>query len=397
VRSLLFPLLHFELKLRNRHENGQYPNGVLGIDARTVDRGNPIETARFVHHLLHAALFTIDPDHQNFQSVLFTALPEHLAANALQKNREKGGRKPEKRALKDLLGEKGVGLSNLLVAYLDSLQGPAAALYNEMAGPVLGVHQMHGPGVSNLNEQNVILGVTPKKEKHHLQEPATQWMISFLEGMGYDKKNIATMSVEKHDKLMADVQFLSHTLFLVLASAVKKQMGTANYSSENIPEWVNEALLMAQRILSGKDHVYRNIAVNNPHNPELLSKLIEKVGSTSGSDNIESFAFSLFRAGEEAIAEYLAESQIKEKESRFGETPVSATRDGIIKMLRSKNIIPVVAHTQDTALVRALAEYEGVMNDPKAYDALFASLQSFFPERNIPESNPVIAKYRGKK
>ncbi len=326
--------------------------------------------------------------HNGQPGVLFPAFPEHVAQEALTIYQQ-----DNKRALKTAIGIKGVGKANLLTVFLDSLQHYASQVYSAMAGPVIGMHQMHGPKVPSLASQNVILGVTPAKQNHHLYEASKTWLISFLEEMGYDKQNIGEMTVEKHDKLMTDVQFLSHTLFLVLASAVKKKMKTENYSSENIPEWIHEAVLMSQRILSGESHVYRNIAIHNPHNPELLQKLIQKMQSIPINSNFEEMAKSLFTEGQTVLQEYLQESEISDNEKKYGKTPVSGTRDGIIAKLQDQQILIASMPDTENTVIQALCDYERSLKSPKTYDEHFEELQNFFPERNIGASNPIIAKY----
>lgn len=297
--------------------------------------------------------------------------------------------------IRELFGVPGNGQNQTVLMHTTSVQAHADQVLSPWSGPVIGAHQLHNAEVSDFSNRTVILGTNEEKQKHHLFEPAKEWVQGFFKKMGY--QNIISMSVEGHDLMMSNIQFLTHSLFLVIADFVKKTSETEQYDPQKYPEWIQEILLMSQRILSGNMHVYKGIALSNPFNKGPLEKWSGTCGEIEG-DTIEEIIRELVLKTGQVVDEQNRDLGISKKEKRIIVTPVSLVRDGIRENLEKLNLSVSPSKNSCTKVFRAsLADYATMVApetaSPNSYATFFEELQEFFPDRTIEDSNHLLKKY----
>jgi len=174
----------------------------------------------------------------------------------------------------------------IMADFTSNKSEPLEAMLEAHEGPVIGLHPMHGPDVSNLSKQVMIACPGRSTEK-------ADWFLQQCELWGM---RIIKADPEKHDHVMHLVQGLRHFIALLHGSFMKtydlKPEDILDYSS---PIYRAE-LMMTGRIFAQSAELYADIVFSNEERRELLlsffehhQKLAELVKSGDKEGFIEEF------------------------------------------------------------------------------------------------------------
>ena len=105
------------------------------------------------------------------------------------------------------------------------------------------------------------------------------------------------MSPIEHDLLMADLQFLSHSMFLILADCY------TSLPTLPIHPLLSAVKNAANRILRGQAHVYGGIARNNPANEKFFKQWYERINTIPATD-VVTLTMKIVRVTEEVSATF---------------------------------------------------------------------------------------------
>ncbi|KYC44608.1 MAG: prephenate dehydrogenase [Candidatus Methanofastidiosum methylothiophilum] len=173
---------------------------------------------------------------------------------------------------------------------------------------VLGTHPLFAPSIGDIKGQTIIL--CPERISN---KDLYKIFNSILVKKG---ANIVEMTPEKHDKMMAVIQGLTHFSAIVLCHSLKDLDFDIKKSFECTSPVYRLTLDMAGRILNQEPELYADISLLNPKTPEILSQYIKtaealykKIENKDREGFIEFF---------EEASEYLGEFTEKaEKESNI--------------------------------------------------------------------------------
>lgn len=153
----------------------------------------------------------------------------------------------------------------ILADFTSNKQRPLEAMLEFHAGPVVGLHPMHGPDVHNLSKQ--LLVVCPGRESGE-----ANWFVKQCELWGM---RIIEANPQKHDHVMHLVQGLRHFVALLHGSFMKdfelKPADMVDYSS---PMYRAE-LMMTGRIFAQSAELYADIVFANDERRELLMSFFD--------------------------------------------------------------------------------------------------------------------------
>jgi prephenate dehydrogenase (NADP+) len=148
--------------------------------------------------------------------------------------------------------------SNAIVAGQTSIKAPEIAAFVNYLSPsvnITTIHALHGPSVNPIGQTLIAIN-------HRCLNDKFEQLLSILKTTG---SKIQTLpSVEIHDKMMADVQVVTHIGF--------ESIGTS-FMHRGVYPWINPLhtsgldtlkMLMTLRIFSYKHHVYAGMALMNP-------------------------------------------------------------------------------------------------------------------------------------
>ncbi|KAK5137542.1 hypothetical protein LTR08_008522 [Meristemomyces frigidus] len=132
---------------------------------------------------------------------------------------------------------------------------------------IVSCHSLHGPGVDPRGQPLVIIN-------HRASQKSVELVESILACLG---SKVVPLSAEKHDRITADTQAVTHAAFL--------SMGTAWQANKQFP-WENPRYLggienvkinLTLRIYSNKWHVYAGLAILNPSAKAQIRQYAESV------------------------------------------------------------------------------------------------------------------------
>ncbi|CDS06717.1 Putative Prephenate dehydrogenase (NADP) [Lichtheimia ramosa] len=119
---------------------------------------------------------------------------------------------------------------------------------------IVSCHSMHGPGVDPRDQPLVVIRQRATDEKYQL----------VLRILSCFESNFVHLTAEKHDRITADTQAVTHAAFLSMGSAWKAN----NQFPWMVPHFAggieNVKVNVALRIYSNKWHVYAGLAIMNP-------------------------------------------------------------------------------------------------------------------------------------
>jgi len=227
--------------------------------------------------------------------------------------------------LSNLIGFSGRGHRQTIFVHQTSVHEIPAKLLDVVSGPAFGIHFLHKPDVPDLSEQTAIVTVTEKKKRHDLYDEGLRIVMDLLRNkMGYG--HIFTMSPERHDMIMSNIQYLTHSLFLIVADIIISS--GYEIDSDNFLSLPTEILILAGRMFGQSAHVYRGIAVSNQHN-ESVSHMLKNLGDQSGPTLNDCIKKVIMEIGE--IRDHMVdELRMSGLEIKNISTPMSRTRDGLI-------------------------------------------------------------------
>ncbi len=148
-----------------------------------------------------------------------------------------------------------------LLMDLTSIKAPAVNAMQKSDCEVLGLHPMFGPA-NDFKGQIIVACKVRERKKSKLM----------LDIFRKEKMNVKLSTPDKHDKMMASVQGLTHFNSIVLGHALSKGHSlkeTLEYSS---PIY-RMRLAMAARILTQDAKLYCDIAIDNPCFIESLEEI----------------------------------------------------------------------------------------------------------------------------
>lgn len=155
--------------------------------------------------------------------------------------------------------------NTILADFTSNKTKPISAMLEAHAGPVIGLHPMHGPDVANLSKQLMV--VCPGRETEK-----ADWFVKQCELWGM---RIINADQKKHDHVMHLVQGLRHFVALLHGSFMKqydlKPSEMVEYSS---PIYRAE-LMMTGRIFAQSAELYADIVFANEERRELLSNFFD--------------------------------------------------------------------------------------------------------------------------
>ncbi|MGK7371492.1 MAG: bifunctional chorismate mutase/prephenate dehydrogenase [Candidatus Halalkalibacterium sp. M3_1C_030] len=170
----------------------------------------------------------------------------------------------------------------ILADFTSNKTTPIEAMKKVHAGPILGLHPMHGPDVQNLSKQLMVY--CPVRD-----EKVSEWVVEQCRLWGM---RVIEADAEKHDHVMHMVQGLRHFVALLHGSFMKtydlNPKDILNYSS---PIYRAE-LMMTGRIFAQSAELYADIVFANEERRDLLLKFIEhndKLAEMVKKDDKEGF------------------------------------------------------------------------------------------------------------
>ncbi|NMC61040.1 MAG: prephenate dehydrogenase/arogenate dehydrogenase family protein [Candidatus Methanofastidiosa archaeon] len=163
-----------------------------------------------------------------------------------------------------------IGEGKLLMDLTSLKVGPVEEMLKSKAD-VLGAHPLFAPSIENLRGQTIIL--CPERIRN---KALYQTIFSILEKRG---ANLIEMSPEKHDKMMAVIQGLTHFSAIVLCHSIKDIDFDIKKSLECTSPVYRLTLDMAGRILNQRPELYADISLLNPKTVDIVFQYIKSAES----------------------------------------------------------------------------------------------------------------------
>ena len=274
---------------------------------------------------------------------------------------------PNGNQLASIIGISGRGQRRTLFVHQTSIHTKPAALLDPVSGVVMGIHLLHGPTATNLANETVIITATPKKKSHDLYNSALDRLSSILrKNMSYG--HIFQMDPTRHDKIMSNIQFLSHSMILILVSALIDsdfEINDSNYS-----ELSSHLLIMAGRMFKQEVHVLRGIAQSNIHNISIIEQL-GNIGDCNGHSTVDWLNSAILKFAE-IRDKSITNTGMSTTEIAKISTPISRVRDGM--MVSAQRANPTGRGRLDLFLSAHTHKYIKAVKGP--YDAYFDNLKN---------------------
>jgi len=145
---------------------------------------------------------------------------------------------------------------------------PIEAMLKSKAN-VVGFHPMFGPTVGSLKSQTII--VCPARVEDHL--------LHRLVGIfGKEGARCTMTTPEKHDRMMAVVQGLTHYVTLCMADSIRRLGMDIEATREFTSPVYQIELALVGRLLSQDPDLYADILIENPYVPEVLEACRSSAG-----------------------------------------------------------------------------------------------------------------------
>jgi prephenate dehydrogenase (NADP+) len=169
------------------------------------------------------------------------------------------------------------------------------------------IHALHGPKVNPAGQTLILIN-------HRCEEEKFKQLLTIL---SHTKSKIMTLdSAMVHDKMMADVQVVTHIGF--------ESIGTS-FMHRGVYPWINPLhtsgldtlkILMTLRIFSYKHHVYAGMALMNPYGKNHVRAYAEAENELFGlmiSEEKEAFYTLLIDAKAKVFADYRGELMLNDE------------------------------------------------------------------------------------
>ena len=240
-------------------------------------------------------------------------------------------KRPGNNHLASVIGASGRGLRETLFIHQTSVHTVPAQLLEPAAGVALGLHLMHGPGVTDRSKETAIITASDGKRKHDQYGAASAALKQLLrKQMKYSQ--VFEMSPEKHDIIMSNVQFLTHSMYLILADAIIDSKFEINEEKVDFSSMEFAVLILAGRMFKRKAHVYQGIATSNSFNSKIKDKL-KKLEDYAAANRQDCTRKALLQFAD-IRDDMITMAKMTEKEKLWVTTPVSRVRDGLISEAR---------------------------------------------------------------
>ncbi len=145
---------------------------------------------------------------------------------------------------------------------LTSLKVEPVAAMMESAASVIGFHPMFGPNVPSLNGQTIV--VTPAR----CSRETLHAVLSIFEHEG---AGITITTPEEHDRVMALVQGLTHSVTLLVADTMRRLATTPEETAPFMSPVYQIEMGLVGRLLSQDPDLYGDILRLNPYLPPVLA------------------------------------------------------------------------------------------------------------------------------
>lgn len=153
----------------------------------------------------------------------------------------------------------------ILADFTSNKEGPLNSMLNHYKGPVIGLHPMHGPDMSNLSKQLMITC-------HGRDEDSYTWVINQFQLWGM---RVLSVDPKQHDKVMNLVQGLRHFVALLHGSFMK----TTELKPEQILHFSSPIyraeLMMTGRIFAQDAELYADIVFTNDERRAILIEFLQ--------------------------------------------------------------------------------------------------------------------------
>lgn len=253
---------------------------------------------------------------------------------------------PGSSKLSRLLGVSVRGHSRTLFIHQTSVHSLPSEILEPLSGLVLGVHLLHGPAVIDFREETVVITASARKKAHDKYSDGYAVMKYILNRMGY--KKIFQMTPGRHDQIMANIQFLTHSMLLVLGDLLTSA-GNFKFTPDNYSGLPGTIYILLNRMNKQEPHVYKGIATGNSYNKYVI-------------DAIEDICMSSKRMGKDWLCEVICrfgkvrdhlihEANMTQREKDEISTPMSRVRDGMIEYAKSHSLEPGESDTNIDACV----------------------------------------------
>ena len=181
--------------------------------------------------------------------------------------------------------------SDQALVSIASLMEPSAAALTRCTGEALCAHPVFGPSVREVRGLPVVVA----------RLRGDRWAAWLAEALREAGLTVRETTPPEHDKAMAVVQALLHSLYVALCET----MGGAAMDPSQALEWASPTLRLQlgliARILSQDPGLYAGLVVGNPWAPDLLEALAEslnKLAARARAGDVEGFAAAFTRANQ---------------------------------------------------------------------------------------------------
>lgn len=229
--------------------------------------------------------------------------------------------------LASVIGASGRGLKETLFIHQTSVHTVPAQLLEPAAGVALRLHLMHGPRVADLSQETAIITASANKMEHDQYGAASAALKQLLRNqMKYSQ--VFEMSPKKHDIIMSNVQFLTHSMYLILADTIIDSKFEINEKTFDFSRMEPAVLILAGRMFKREAHVYQGIAASNSFNSTIKDKLkgLDDCRAANRQDCIRMALLQFAGIRNDMITM----TSMTAKEQRWVTTPMSRARDGLI-------------------------------------------------------------------
>lgn len=197
---------------------------------------------------------------------------------------------------------------------------------------IVSCHSLHGPGVNPKGQPLAIIS-------HRASKASTDLVESMLSCLGSEHVHL---SAEKHDRITADTQAVTHAAFLSMGAA-----WAANQQFPwEIPRYIggieNVKINLTLRIYSQKWHVYAGLAILNPSAKKQIKQYAASVTALYKlmlgghkkelSERIYAARAAVFGAKRDAPRELLLQDDLLDRFS-LGEKPPVRVRNNHLSLL----------------------------------------------------------------
>lgn len=298
------------------------PTPVTIIDVKKLDKigsSKFLPNDRAIRRQTSVALSEttkIASQENNFGSLCMVSVPHEVY--------EEASNAPGKSKICNLLGVSGRGYKSTLFIHQASSHSLPAEILDSSSGVVFGVHMLHGAKVEDFSEHTVVLTASNRMKKHDKYKIGHDYLSNFYRRLGY--KHIVSMSPDRHDRIMSDIQFLTHSMFLIIGDAIVN----SGYSitADNYHDLPSSILILLGRMGKQQPHVYKGIAIGNKYNKTVVDRLkgYKDVHTSNDPDWICN-TVKLFKSIREGVARDI---KLTSSECANATTPMSRVRDGIM-------------------------------------------------------------------